>query len=60
MKVADPNARVHCNAISWHPDVATQMVTASGDDRSPVVQVVILKFERENEVLHRFRSLKGT
>ena len=39
-QVADPNSRVHCNAIAWHPDVATQMVTASGDDRSPVVQVI--------------------
>ena len=38
-QVTDPNSRVHCNAIAWHPDVATQMVTASGDDRSPVVQV---------------------
>ena len=40
-KVADPNSRVHCNAICWHPDVATQLVTASGDDRSPVVQVCV-------------------
>ena len=39
LQVADPNSRVHCNVICWHPDVATQMVTASGDDRSPVVQV---------------------
>ena len=59
LKIADPNARVHCNAISWHPDVATQMVTASGDDRSPVIQV-ILKFEQENEILHKFHSFKAT
>ena len=29
----------HCKAIAWHPDVATQMITASEDDRSPIVQV---------------------
>jgi protein transport protein SEC31 len=44
IQIADPNARVHCNAISWHPDVATQMVTASGDDRSPVIQLWDLRF----------------
>ena len=36
-QVADPKSRVHCNAMAWHPDIATQMVTASGDT---VVQVI--------------------
>ena len=28
-----------CSAIAWHPEVATQLVTASDDDRCPVLQV---------------------
>ncbi|XP_065910857.1 protein transport protein Sec31A-like [Dysidea avara] len=34
----------HCKAIAWHPDVATQMITASEDDRSPIVQMWDLRF----------------
>lgn len=37
--MADSSSRVRCTGIAWHPDVATQMVTASGDDRAPVIQV---------------------
>ena len=39
IQVADSSSRVRCSAIAWHPDVATQMVTASGDDRAPIIQV---------------------
>ena len=39
IQVADSSSRVRCTGIAWHPDVATQMVTASGDDRAPVIQV---------------------
>ncbi len=41
IQVSDSSARVQCTAIAWHPDVATQMVTASVDDRSPVIQVCV-------------------
>lgn len=39
IQVADSSSRIQCSAIAWHPDVATQLVTSSGDDRSPVIQV---------------------
>lgn len=31
--------QIRCKAVEWHPDVATQMVLASEDDRYPVIQV---------------------
>lgn len=40
IQVTDSSSRVRCSGIAWHPDVATQMVTASGDDRAPIIQVI--------------------
>ncbi|DAA28510.1 TPA: SEC31 homolog A [Bos taurus] len=36
--------QMHCSGLAWHPDVATQMVLASEDDRLPVVQMWDLRF----------------
>ncbi|NP_001178203.2 protein transport protein Sec31A isoform X11 [Bos taurus] len=44
IKVSDHNNRMHCSGLAWHPDVATQMVLASEDDRLPVVQMWDLRF----------------
>ncbi|XP_028363100.2 protein transport protein Sec31A isoform X3 [Phyllostomus discolor] len=44
IKVSDHNNRMHCSGLAWHPDVATQMVLSSEDDRLPVVQVWDLRF----------------
>ncbi|XP_016068565.1 PREDICTED: protein transport protein Sec31A isoform X4 [Miniopterus natalensis] len=44
IKVSDHNNRMHCSGLAWHPDVATQMVLASEDDRLPVIQVWDLRF----------------
>ncbi|CAO2639212.1 Protein transport protein Sec31A [Lemmus lemmus] len=42
--VSDRSNRMHCSGLAWHPDVATQMVLASEDDRLPVVQMWDLRF----------------
>ncbi|XP_057358380.1 protein transport protein Sec31A isoform X16 [Manis pentadactyla] len=44
IKVSDHSNRMHCSGLAWHPDVATQMVIASEDDRLPVVQMWDLRF----------------
>ncbi|XP_033016659.1 protein transport protein Sec31A isoform X10 [Lacerta agilis] len=44
IKVSDHSNRMHCSGLAWHPDVATQMVLASEDDRLPVIQVWDLRF----------------
>ncbi|KAM5337356.1 protein transport protein Sec31A isoform 13-T15 [Glossophaga mutica] len=44
IKVSDHNNRMHCSGLAWHPDIATQMVLSSEDDRLPVVQVWDLRF----------------
>ncbi|XP_077974070.1 protein transport protein Sec31A-like isoform X2 [Styela clava] len=44
IKVSDPSGRMQCSEIAWHPEVATQLVLASEDDRSPVVQLWDLRF----------------
>ncbi|XP_019586908.2 protein transport protein Sec31A isoform X17 [Rhinolophus sinicus] len=44
IKVSDHSNRMHCSGLAWHPDVATQMVLASEDDRLPVVQMWDLRF----------------
>lgn len=36
--------QMHCSGLAWHPDVATQMVLASEDDRLPVIQMWDLRF----------------
>jgi protein transport protein SEC31 len=35
----DPNGSQRCSALAWNPEVATQLITASDDDRSPTLQV---------------------
>lgn len=35
----DPAGARRCSAIAWNPEVATQLITASDDDRSPELQV---------------------
>ncbi|XP_062964650.1 protein transport protein Sec31A isoform X3 [Cynocephalus volans] len=42
--VSDHNNRMHCSGLAWHPDIATQMVLASEDDRLPVIQMWDLRF----------------
>uniref|UniRef100_A0A8B9PVU8 Protein transport protein Sec31A n=1 Tax=Apteryx owenii TaxID=8824 RepID=A0A8B9PVU8_APTOW len=44
IKVSDHNNRMHCSGLAWHPDIATQMVLASEDDRLPVIQMWDLRF----------------
>ncbi|NXX80316.1 SC31A protein, partial [Urocolius indicus] len=44
IKVSDHNNRMHCSGLAWHPDVATQMVLASEDDKLPVIQMWDLRF----------------
>ncbi|NWX45391.1 SC31A protein, partial [Steatornis caripensis] len=44
IKVSNHNNRMHCSGLAWHPDVATQMVLASEDDRLPVIQMWDLRF----------------
>ncbi|RMC13707.1 hypothetical protein DUI87_08785 [Hirundo rustica rustica] len=44
IKVTDHNNRMHCSGLAWHPEVATQMVLASEDDRLPVIQMWDLRF----------------
>eukprot|EP00201_Polytomella_parva_P000598 CAMPEP_0175077168 /NCGR_PEP_ID=MMETSP0052_2-20121109/23216_1 /TAXON_ID=51329 ORGANISM="Polytomella parva, Strain SAG 63-3" /NCGR_SAMPLE_ID=MMETSP0052_2 /ASSEMBLY_ACC=CAM_ASM_000194 /LENGTH=971 /DNA_ID=CAMNT_0016346555 /DNA_START=120 /DNA_END=3032 /DNA_ORIENTATION=+ len=35
----DPNSQRRASALQWHPEVATQLVVASDDDRTPTLQV---------------------
>ncbi|XP_062489930.1 protein transport protein Sec31A isoform X7 [Pezoporus occidentalis] len=44
IKVSDHSNRMHCSGLAWHPDVATQMLLASEDDRMPVIQMWDLRF----------------
>nr|XP_008265895.1 protein transport protein Sec31A isoform X22 [Oryctolagus cuniculus] len=44
IKVSDHSNRMHCSGLAWHPDIATQMVLASEDDRLPVIQMWDLRF----------------
>ncbi|KAG8593657.1 hypothetical protein GDO81_000913 [Engystomops pustulosus] len=44
LKVSDHSNRMHCSGMAWHPDVATQMVLSSEDDRLPVIQMWDLRF----------------
>lgn len=44
LKVSDHSNRMHCSGMAWHPDVATQMVLSSEDDRLPVIQIWDLRF----------------
>ncbi|XP_072310454.1 protein transport protein Sec31A isoform X2 [Eucyclogobius newberryi] len=44
IKVCDHSNRMHCSGIAWNPEVATQLVMASEDDRMPVIQMWDLRF----------------
>ncbi|XP_043911547.1 protein transport protein Sec31B [Protopterus annectens] len=44
IKVSDHSNRMHCSGMAWNPDVATQLVLSSEDDRMPVIQVWDLRF----------------
>ncbi|XP_026996836.1 protein transport protein Sec31A isoform X9 [Tachysurus fulvidraco] len=44
IKVSDHCNRMHCSGLAWNPDVATQLVLASEDDRMPVIQMWDLRF----------------
>uniref|UniRef100_A0A8C4UFF5 SEC31 homolog B, COPII coat complex component n=1 Tax=Falco tinnunculus TaxID=100819 RepID=A0A8C4UFF5_FALTI len=36
--------QMHCSGMAWHPEVATQLVLSSEDDRLPVIQIWDLRF----------------
>ncbi|XP_061666251.1 protein transport protein Sec31A isoform X2 [Syngnathoides biaculeatus] len=44
IKISDHSNRMHCSGMVWHPEVATQLVLASEDDRLPVIQMWDLRF----------------
>nr|XP_019580464.1 PREDICTED: protein transport protein Sec31B isoform X7 [Rhinolophus sinicus]XP_019580465.1 PREDICTED: protein transport protein Sec31B isoform X7 [Rhinolophus sinicus] len=44
IRVSDHSNRMHCSGLAWHPDVATQLVLCSEDDRLPVIQLWDLRF----------------
>nr|XP_056706532.1 protein transport protein Sec31B [Euleptes europaea] len=39
IKVSDRGSRMHCSGMAWHPEIATQLVLSSEDDRWPVIQI---------------------
>uniref|UniRef100_A0A4W3I4E8 Protein transport protein Sec31A n=1 Tax=Callorhinchus milii TaxID=7868 RepID=A0A4W3I4E8_CALMI len=44
IKVSDHSNRMRCSGMAWNPEVATQLVLASEDDRMPVLQIWDLRF----------------
>ncbi|XP_048075159.1 protein transport protein Sec31B isoform X12 [Ursus arctos] len=44
IKVSDRSNRMHSSSLAWHPDIATQLVLCSEDDRFPVIQLWDLRF----------------
>ncbi|CAL9682339.1 unnamed protein product [Knipowitschia caucasica] len=44
IKVCDHSNRMHCSGMAWNPEVATQLLMASEDDRMPVIQMWDLRF----------------
>nr|XP_055156016.1 protein transport protein Sec31B isoform X6 [Nyctereutes procyonoides] len=44
IKVSDHSNRMHTSGLAWHPDIATQLVLCSEDDRFPVIQLWDLRF----------------
>ncbi|KAM8924248.1 protein transport protein Sec31B [Pelodytes ibericus] len=44
IKVSDHSNRMHCSGMMWHPEIPTQLVLSSEDDRLPVIQVWDLRF----------------
>lgn len=39
ISLRDQNSQRRCSAVQWNPEVATQLVVASDDDRSPTLQM---------------------
>eukprot|EP01117_Protostelium_nocturnum_P002756 TRINITY_DN1366_c0_g1_i2.p1 TRINITY_DN1366_c0_g1~~TRINITY_DN1366_c0_g1_i2.p1 ORF type:complete len:1089 (+),score=273.69 TRINITY_DN1366_c0_g1_i2:269-3535(+) len=35
----DPNKKIRCRAMAWNPDEATQLITASEDDATPIIEI---------------------
>ncbi|KAM3874183.1 protein transport protein Sec31A [Diretmus argenteus] len=44
IKVSDHSNRMHCSGLAWNPEVATQLLLSSEDDRMPVIQMWDLRF----------------
>ncbi|XP_063077508.1 protein transport protein Sec31A [Engraulis encrasicolus] len=44
IKISDHSNRMHLSGMLWHPEVATQLVLSSEDDRLPVIQMWDLRF----------------
>ncbi|XP_053765816.1 protein transport protein Sec31B isoform X8 [Panthera pardus] len=44
IKVSDHSNRMHSSGLAWHPEIATQLVLCSEDDRLPVIQLWDLRF----------------
>ncbi|KAI9546789.1 hypothetical protein NQZ68_022734 [Dissostichus eleginoides] len=44
IKISDHSNRMHYSGMLWHPEVATQLVLSSEDDRMPVIQMWDLRF----------------
>ncbi|XP_018428433.1 PREDICTED: protein transport protein Sec31B [Nanorana parkeri] len=44
IKISDHSNRMHCSGMLWHPEIATQLVLSSEDDRLPVIQLWDLRF----------------
>ncbi|CAN9504574.1 unnamed protein product [Ophioblennius macclurei] len=44
IKVSDHSNRMRCSGLAWNPEVATQLVVSSEDDRMPVIQMWDLRF----------------
>ncbi|XP_060096936.1 protein transport protein Sec31B [Heteronotia binoei] len=44
IKVSDHSNRMLCSGMAWHPEIATQLVLSSEDDRLPVIQIWDLRF----------------
>jgi len=39
IRFADPQSRHRCSCLQWNPEVATQLIVASDDDRAPALQL---------------------
>mmetsp|Transcript_32134 Transcript_32134/g.91150 ORF Transcript_32134/g.91150 Transcript_32134/m.91150 type:complete len:1157 (-) Transcript_32134:57-3527(-) len=39
IRFADQQSRSRCSSLQWNPEVATQLIVASDDDRSPTLQL---------------------
>ncbi|XP_045294544.1 protein transport protein Sec31B isoform X11 [Leopardus geoffroyi] len=44
IRVSDHSNRMHSSGLAWHPEIATQLVLCSEDDRLPVIQLWDLRF----------------